>query len=305
LSFGSQTGRTRSGSKGFSSKEKKQKRKKQEFHTHRVGHLQESGGLDLEAVRSRTVLALDRLGHQVLSSEPGGYDLDDWKRSFDSLLDDFVDKIGADRITEEFRARRREADTYLAIPPASSGYDSEIASLLKAEEEAKASMEEGKRKAAGRLVSLKNERESCITELKAKRDEVEQLKAADQSRGFFTRRLLKTGAAITKAESEVKDVESKIHGLDEEIERSRKNRAVAAGTSGEGDSEYVEAQRKLDDARAKLLELESAKQVVLQLAQEREKATQAVAQAITAMRLDGASPSGNDELARRDQGTAL
>lgn len=291
MSFGSQTGRTRSGAKGFSSKEKKQKRKKQEFHTHRLGHLQESGSLDLEAVRKRTVLALDRLGHQVLSSEPGGYNLDHWKRNFDSLLDEFVEKIGEERTTEEFRAKRKEAEAYLALPSGSSEFDSEIEKLLKMEEEAKASLEEVKRKAAARLLSLKNEREACIRDLKAKKDKVEELKTADQSRGFFTRRLLKTGVATSKAEAEVKEMESKIGTLDEEIERSRKTRATAAGASGDGDSEYAEAESKLNDARAKLVDVESAKQVALQLAQEREKATQAVAEAISTMRLDGGASS--------------
>lgn len=297
MSFGSQTGRTRSGAKGFSSKEKKQKRKKQEFHTHRLGHLQDSGGLDLEAVRTRTVLALDRLGHQVLSSEPGGYDLDHWKRNFDSLLDEFVEKIGEERTTEEFLAKRKEAEAYLALPSGSGEFDSEIAKLLKTEEEAKASLEEAKRKAAARLVSLKNEREACVKDLKAKKDKVEELKAVDQSRGFFTRRLLKTGVATAKAEAEVKEVESKISALGEEIERSRKTRATAAGTSTDGESEYVEAERKLNEARDKLVDVESAKQAALQLAQEREKAAQAVAGAISAMRLDGAASSEHKEQA--------
>ena len=293
MSFGSQTGRTRSGAKGFSSKEKKQKRKKQEFHNHRRGHFQEAGSLDLEAVRTRTVLALDRLGHQVLSSEPGGYDLDHWKRNFDSLLDDFAEKIGEDRTTEEFRAKRREVESYLSLPPASTELDSGIVAILKTEEEAKASLEEAKRKAAARLVSLKNEREASLKELKAKKETLEELKEAEQSRGFFTRRLLKTGVAAARAEADVKEVESKITRLGEEIERSRKTRAAAAA-SGEADSEYSEAERKLDDARAKLVELESAKQVTLQLAQEREKAARAISEVISAMSLGGASSGAQD-----------
>jgi chromosome segregation ATPase len=305
LSFGSQSGRTRSGAKGFSSKEKKQKRKKQEFHTHRLGHLQETGGADLEAVRTRAVLALDRLGHQVLSSEPGGYDLDHWKKSFESLLDDFVEKVGEARVTEEFRAKRKEAEACLVLPPGSAEFDSEIARLLKVEEEANASLEEAKRKAAARLVSLKSEREARLKELKAKKDKVEELKAADQSRGFFTRRLLNTGAATAKAEAEAKEVESKISALDEEIERSRKTRATALAASGDGGSEYVEAERKLNDARDKLVEVESAKRVTLQLAEEREKATQAVAEAISAMRFDGVASSEHQEAGKEEQADAM
>ena len=72
MSFGGGgTGRTRSGSKGFSSKEKKEKRKKQEYHIHKRAHFQETERPDAEEVRKRTILALEKLGHQVLSTEPG------------------------------------------------------------------------------------------------------------------------------------------------------------------------------------------------------------------------------------------
>lgn len=65
MSFGGGTGRTRSGTKGFSSKEKKQKRKKQDYHIHKRAHFQETERPDPEEVRKRTILALERLGHQV------------------------------------------------------------------------------------------------------------------------------------------------------------------------------------------------------------------------------------------------
>ena len=185
MSFGSETGRTRSGSKGFSSKEKKQKRKKQEFHSHRRAHFQESGRLDPEEVRARTVLALDRLGHQVLSSEPGGYDLEDWMRSLNSLLDDFQEKVGAERVTDEFRTRSREALSRVVPSSSARDIDSEIEKQIQEEKEASAAVDEAKKRASDRLASLREERDACGKELKARKEKLAEIREANQSRQFF------------------------------------------------------------------------------------------------------------------------
>ena len=100
LSFGSETGRTRSGTKGISGKSnKKTKRKKQEYHIHRRAYAQESERLKPAEVRARTILALDRLGHQVLSTEPGGYDLEDWlSRQRDRSMRTATPEVTADTL---------------------------------------------------------------------------------------------------------------------------------------------------------------------------------------------------------------
>ena len=139
LSFGSETGRTRSGTKGFSSKEKKQKKKKQEFHSHRRAHFQDSERYDPEEVRARTILALDKLGHQVLSTEPGGYDFRAWMKSLNSLLDDFQEKMGTDRITDEFRARLHEAVLSL-VPSSSQEIEQEVEKLNQEEAATRAAL---------------------------------------------------------------------------------------------------------------------------------------------------------------------
>src|SRR5580700_8076340 len=155
MSFGSETGRTRSGSKGFSSKEKKQKRKKQEFHSHRRAHFQESERRDPEEVRARTILALDKLGHQVLSTEPGGYDLDDWIRSLNSLLEDFQEKVGAERVAEEFRARTQEVLGRLVPSSSAKDIDSEMEKLTKEVGEARVGVDEAVKRTAARRASLR------------------------------------------------------------------------------------------------------------------------------------------------------
>jgi hypothetical protein len=289
LSFGSGTGRTRSGTKGFSNKEKKEKRKKQEFHIHKRARFEESEGLDPEKVRARTILALDRLGHQVLSTEPGGYDLEDWMRSLNSLLDDFEEKVGAERVTDEFRARRQEAMGHLVPSSSARDIDSEIEKLIQDQEAARAAVEEAERTATVRLASLREERDACGRELKVEKEKLAEIREARQSRQFFSR-ILRAGPSTEEAEASVEKLESKLKGLEEEIERSRKARSAARGGAiGEGDSAYLEARQKLEVARNKLLDLQASKQNLLQLAQEREIATQTISGMISSMKLDGAT----------------
>jgi len=291
MSFGSETGRTRSGSKGFSSKEKKQKRKKQEFHSHRRAHFQESERRDPEEVRARTILALDKLGHQVLSSEPGGYDLHDWIRSLNSLLVDFREKVGAERVAEEFGTRSQEILGRLVPSSSAKDIDSEMEKLTQEQEAARVAVDEAVKRAAARRASLREERDACGKELKAEKEKLAELREARQSRQFFSR-ILRAGPSTEVAEARVAELESKLKNLEEEIERSRKARSAAGGgAQAEGDPAYLEAQQRFEAARDKLLELQVSRQNLLQLASEREEATQALSAMISALKLSEATSS--------------
>jgi hypothetical protein len=293
LNYGSETGRTRSGTKGFSGKEKKkQKRKKQEFHTHRRAHFQESEHLNPEEVTARTIFALDRLGHQVLSTEPGGYDLEDWMRNLNSLLDDFQEKVGADLITDEFRERRHAALLSLAQPSSSPDVDSETEKLIQEEAAAKAVLAELGRKAAAKLASLREERDACGKELKLEKEKLSELREAKQSRQFFAR-LMGSGPSTEPAEARVAELEAELSRLEDEIDRNRKARSVLVeSTSVEGDSANLEAQLKLEAIQNRLGELQSAKQSSLQLSHEREIATKTISGMISSMSLRPPASNG-------------
>jgi hypothetical protein len=284
LSFGSETGRTRSGTKSFSSKEKKQKKKKQEFHSHRRAHFQESERLDPNEVRARTILALDKLGHQVISTEPGGYDLRAWLRSLNSLLDDFQEKVGTDPITDEFLARRQEANLSLVPQTASEGVDQELEKLNQEEEAAREALAEVERKVVARRTSLKEERDACVKELKAERERLAGIKEARKIRPFFSR-VLNTGPSTEQADARVAELEVKLKELEEEIDRPR-------SAQGEADSAQVEAMRRLEDVEKRLADLHSNRQARLQLANEREVAAQKISGAISSMKFDQAATQG-------------
>jgi len=297
LSFGSESGRTRSGTKGFSGREKKkQRRKKQEFHTHRRAHLQESGRPNPEEVTARTMLALDRLGHQVLSTEPGGYDLQDWMRNLNSLLDDFQERVGADWITDEFRARRDAALVSLSQPSFSGDIDSEMEKLGREEGAAKEALAGLQRESAARLASLREERDACAKDLKLARERLAELKEAKRSRQFFSR-LIGGGPPTEPAEARVAELEAKQSRLDSEIDHQRKARTGVVDSSSQGgEPARLEAQMKLQDVRKRLEELRSARESKLQLSHEREVATKTISDLISSMRprapeLDG-NPTG-------------
>ncbi|MDA4116455.1 MAG: hypothetical protein OK442_07870 [Thaumarchaeota archaeon] len=284
MSFGGGgTGRTRSGSKGFSSKEKKQKRKKQEYHVHKRGHFQETERPDAEEVRKRTILTLERLGHQVLSSEPGGYDLEAWMRNINALLDDFGEKVGDGVVGEEFRARSQHALSGLTASSSATEIDLEIEKVTQEEAAARAAAGEAEKAASARLASLREERDACIKELKEEREKLSELKAR-QSRQLFSR-LLRSGPSTADAEKSVAELESKLEGLEHEIESRRRTRS---------DPAYIEAEKRFETARSRLLELQSSRQGLLQLAREREAATQALSGMISSLKLGEGAPSGAD-----------
>ena len=167
--------------------------------------------------------------------------------------------------------------------------DSEIERLTKEERDARALLDEVEKKAADRLAALREERDRCARDLKAQRDRLAELTEERQSRQFFSR-LLRSAPSTEDAEANVRKLESKLAELEQEIERSRKARATVDGDgSGERKSSYLEAQKRLEDARTKLSELQSASRDKSQLKREREIATQTISSIISSMKLPGAT----------------
>jgi hypothetical protein len=322
LSFGSETGRTRSGTKGFSNKAKKLKRKKQEYHTRRRARFQEVEQLDPAQARVRATLALDRLGHQVISTEPGGYDLEAWTRNVDVLLDDFQEKVGQDRVGAEFREASREAIRQL-VRPSTREVDSEIEALREEEQAAKTSLAELTKKMAAKLASLREERAVCERDLKAERERLADLKEARQKTSFLSR-FVRTGPSTQPAEQKVAALEAKLKDIDDQIDEyvEKKKRSARAGdASSQRDSVAAsdgeatpssspsspslspsssssspdDIHQRLEVIYDRLVELQSLKQSMLQLTKEREIAAKKIADMMSSLDL-GPPPEANGEL---------
>lgn len=265
------------------------KRKKQEYHTHKRAYYQESQALNPSDVRSRTIVALDRLGHQVLSTEPGGYDLDDWLRSLDSLLEDFQEKLGSSAITEDFNRQIREALTPLTLPSEEGMADPEIERLSKEEAEATAALGDLKARTGEKVTSLKNERETCLKEIKVEREKLSQITKESESRGFFSR-LRRPNVSPAPTEAKIRELESRLKKLEEELRAAQTN-SGAAGARNPGE---IEIREKLDAIGRRLEELQTAKQSRLQLSRERETATQRISAIVSSLRIeDGPAASSS------------
>ncbi len=279
MNYGSEAGRTRFGS-GSSNKAKKLKRKKDEFHSHKKLHLQETEPLDLEQVKARTILALDRLGHQVLSPEPGGYDLQSWMRNLNSLLDDFQEKIGPGRLPPELDERRREINASLLASPDSSAIDSEMETLLREQENARRAIEEESEKAAAKLRSLQGEHDLRERDLMAEKKKLAEMNEANQSRQFFSR-FLRPGPSTAKTDARIKELESDLSRIEDEIKTVQRARAAGAGGSTESNKTVAEAKQKIESSQKRLDELRLSKQALIQLAQEREVAAMSLSEVVS------------------------
>jgi len=215
-------------------------------------------------------------------------------KSLNSLLDDFQEKVGDGIVGDEFRAQSQKALSSLDPSSSTREIDSEIEKLIQEEAAARAAVEEAERKASSRLASLREERDACMKELKAQKEKLAEIREARQSRQFFSR-VLRAGPSTEQAEASVAEFESKLKGIEDGIERLRKARSAAGGgASGEGDPAYLEAQQRFEAARAKLLDLRSSRQNLMQLAREREAATQALSGMISALKLGGSASGDAD-----------
>ncbi|MDA4118420.1 MAG: hypothetical protein OK455_08775 [Thaumarchaeota archaeon] len=284
MNYGSEAGRTRVGSKSSSNKTKKLKRKKDEFHSHKKLHFQEIEPLGLEQVKERTILTLDRLGHQVLSSEPGGYGLQSWMKNFNSLLDDFQEKIGQTRMPSEFDGRRREINAILNAQPDSSEVESEIEKLLREQEDAKKTMEEEAAKRTVRLRSLREQRDGYEKDLKDEKRRLAEMNEANQSRQFFSR-LLKAGPSTAPTEEKIKELESSLSKTADEIDTLQNSQVSGSGSAVAG------AKEKAESTQTKIEELRLSKQAKIQLTRERELAATTMSEIVSKVQV---APSGTE-----------
>lgn len=95
---------------GRGSFERKNKRKKQSFHTRklRVANVENGNPLDFDSLRSKVIVSLAHLGEQKFSAEPGGYTLENWMKNFNLLLDDFEERAGGKNLPKEYYTKRLE-----------------------------------------------------------------------------------------------------------------------------------------------------------------------------------------------------
>lgn len=253
------------------SSSKKVKHRKQEFHEHRI-HLTESEPpADLQTLKDRTVQSLERLGKQTFV--PGSdYGLEGWMKSLRLLLEDFEANLPAPApITESYRARKADILDSLSRSASSPDLDAQIAQAREAE--AKVIQALGNRDASyfgSQLADLKRRQEKVASELEDQRATISRVKGQANARRLWQRFLGESPPSTAEYEAEAARLQKELEELESQI----------VSVQGE-ELLYREGKRQLASASEALAALEAKKSERLQLVQERDAATRALAEEVS------------------------
>jgi hypothetical protein len=257
--------------------------KNQSFHQRKI-RLPETPELDYDQLKKRTVIALDKLGHQKFSTEPGSYSLENWFKGVNILLDEFELKMGKERLSSDYIAKRRELNDRISTQVSTSAIDESISGLRKDLTDVQGRIDAGREQLVSKVAELKKERERCSTQLGREQERMSELAANPKPDPLF-KRLFGGGSKTPKKDPEtvVMELESRIGVLSDEIlEQQRLLRLFDQRSS---ESAFAEDWKPLDSLHASLAALESERVDRVQLVKEREEITTSIADTITKMPL--------------------
>jgi hypothetical protein len=299
LSFSS--GNRNSGGKGNSGG-KKLKRKKQEFHEHKLRRSDDGAtNKDPQQLKERVIMALDRLGHQKFSTEQGGYGLENWMKNFKLLLDDYEEDIGKANLPIDYPQRREELTATLLKPIDTSAVDKEIEGIKREEEELTKKRDDERTRLNGKLEALRAEQAKVSNDLAEYRRRLAKLNGSGKKSGegtsrTFLKRLLGGGTSSVPREpieDKLKELDSSLESLRREILAQQRIRGLLNELDAPPDSPYAEEQRKLESLRTTLQKLEALRTDMVQLTLERERVASAIAGLISGISLSGEKTGGD------------
>jgi hypothetical protein len=253
--------------------------KKGEFHQ-RNGRFSEATQMDYDQLRSRTIIALDKLGHQRFSSEPGGYSLENWIRGVNLLLDDFEERMAAAGLTSDYVARRRELSYWLSKPVDLSSIDKSISELRQKEEEIVRKLHEARTRNSSKIDELRSELAARSAELEKEKRRLSSPASEQRSDSILKRLFGRTSTPpVVASEKRVEEMKSGLQVLTNEIVEEQKSLRSIDQQSSE--SPWAEEWRMLESVQARRKELENERLEKLQLVREREELTASIADTIS------------------------
>ena len=252
--------------------------KNQSFHPHKI-RIYEVPKLDFDQLKARTISTLDRLGHQRLSTEPGGYTLENWVKGVNVLLDEFEEKAGAARLSPEYLGRRRELDARFSGTMSVAQADEEIAELRMEMSRIEKKIEGGRSTATSKIEELKTEEAKCSSELEQERSRLAAVTKIQAADSFFGRLFGRGKAQPTRPESRIDELQSRLSALSTEIaEQKELLRSIDTHALG---SEFAEDWAQLDSMETRLRGLDDERITKNQSAKERAELAGLIADAVS------------------------
>ena len=288
---------------GKGAAQRKEKKKKQEYHRRKLKYVEQEP-VDFEHLKERTTAALQKLGQQVFSTESGGYSFQDWMKSFNFLLDDFEEKVGASNLPEEYSGKRSELTAELLILVDTPEIDSELERIRKEQEDLnnKILQKELEKKRAVEEQRHETQRQDrCSEEATAgmrrgtrgceglpgrkEEDPEEELLHLSFFKKLFSSKNPPDPNSVEGITTKIKDLEGKVRDAEEQIgklQEERNSSIAKADSSDLGRTATEEEERmKLDSLKLELDALETKKAERLQLAEKRVEITGAMSAIIS------------------------
>ncbi len=285
MSYSSGPGRSFSGKRAAP---KKAKKKKQEFHKHKVKFTEEEH-LDFEMLKTRVSMALDKLGHQKFSMEPGGYTFHNWMTSFNLLLDDFEEKAGATNLLKEYYEQRQKLTADLLKPPDNKEFDEEIKKIESEMESVKLRISTLNERVSKRAEQKRSENVSRIGRLKEEQTESQrELKDAEGELEKGEKRKSRFGRLFSGGSTSLEKLRERIGSLrarSQKITKEIQSLESRSNPYEEIDTEMAEQVRVLEELRQKIAELNLRKEERSQLEEQRVRTTTELSQIISSLSL--------------------
>lgn len=253
--------------------------KNQSFHRRKI-RIQEEPKLDFDQLKARTINALNKLGQQKFSTEPGGYALENWVRGINVLLDEFEEKAGAARLSPQYLAGRRDLNARLSRPVAVSEIDEEIAGLREGISGIERKVDTERAMLASKISELQAKETTLSGELERERRRVAAATAAKSTNSFMSR-LFGRRAPKEDPGNRIGELESDLAALTSEILDLQRQVKMIDRRSAE--SQLAEEWGRLDSMQTKLSELEAERLERAHLVRERAEVTGSMVDAISRM----------------------
>ena len=195
------------------------------------------------------------------------------------LLDEFEEKAGAAKLSQEYFARRHELNDRLSRPVPTASIDEEISELRKNMSAIESRISAGRARIVSEISELKAEQTRCSGELEREQRRVAGAASEQNADSIFDRLFGRNKSQANNPESRIKELESKLAILSNEVlERQKQLKTIDIRSSESG---FAEEWDQLESIQTGLVELENERVDRVQLVKERAEVTASMAEAIS------------------------